>query len=125
MELLHNPVLRERRAPPGGVSNHPGAYRRMSAHRELNRSRRLPQFPMHQRDIRLMYVPILKGMTQARVSNIVLRDDQQPGSLLIQTMNDAWTGCATRIRQLLKMIKKSMNNGGAVRSGPGMDHQSC
>jgi hypothetical protein len=123
-EVLHHPVFRVCRSALRFARSHFRAGRRMTAHRQLDSPGVTLEFPVNEGHIGFLNFPILKLFAQPRVRNIILGDDEQARSLLVEAMHDTGPRCSPRIRKFLKVKKESMHDRPRTRSGPRMDHQS-
>jgi hypothetical protein len=124
-KIFQYTILRVRRPPAGITGSHSDTYGRVPAYRQLD-SPDLPWEPaMDQSDISFLDFPIVKSLTQARMSSVVLGYYEQTRRVLVQAVDDTRPRHASCRREILKVKKQPVRNSTGLRSGPRMDHHSC
>ena len=82
-----------------------------------------------QGNVLLLYFALGKLLSQFAMRLVILGDDNQPASFLVETMDDAGAHLAANTRELREMMQECVNQSAAItgvfgRSGPGMNHHA-
>ena len=110
-EAFDYPIFSVRRASSRLAGSHLRPLGWMSSNGQVDRCAALARSAVDESNVSFLYLPILKCSAQTRMRHVVFRNDQQSRGVLIETVNDPWTGCSTGIRQIMKMKQQPMYNG--------------
>ena len=69
---------------------------------------------VHQREIRLVYLPPREHLAKLLMGRIIPRDDDQPAGLLVEAMHDAGAQVPSRRRQLAVMAEQRIHQSAAI-----------
>lgn len=118
-------VVGDRGAPGPQLGRHPNPANRVPSDRRSDMARSRFRMPVHQREINLLYLPVVKLRSQGLMGTIRSRYHDQATRVTVETMNNARTDISVQGGQSSEVMQQSIHERALMLPGTGVDNHAC